>query len=148
MEHRVLIREGKPLVPTSPRRSATAAFILYYHITFRTKWSKRVFERDDDAASLVDILIGICRGKGYALMGIAVMPDHVHAVVSLKPDIAPAAAVRFLKGVSAREYNRARGASGSIWSDGYSVEAVGKKNIWQVLSYVARQDTHHGVLPG
>ncbi len=148
MENRVLIREGTPLVPTSPPRSATAAFVLYYHLTFRTKWSKAVFESDAAAASMVNILIAICREKGYGLMALAVMPNHVHAVVNLKPDVAPAAAVRFLKGVSAREFNRARGKGGSIWSDGYSVEAVGRKNIWQIMSYVARQDSHHGVFPG
>jgi putative transposase len=148
MKYRVLIREGKPVVPPTPSRSATAAFVLYYHITFRTKWNKKVFERDGDAASMLDTLLGVCREKGYGLMGLAVMPDHVHAVVSLKPDVAPAEAVRYLKGVSAREFNRVRGASGSIWSDGYSVEAVGRKNIWQIMSYVARQDTHHGVVPG
>ena len=148
MNHRVLIREDKPLISAAPSRSATAAFVLYYHITFRAKWSERRFEAADDAASMADILVDVCRERGYTLMALAVMPDHVHVVVSLKPDVAPAAAVRFLKGVSARVYNRARGASGSIWSDGYSVEAVGKKNVWQVLSYVARQDAHHGVIAG
>ena len=148
MADRVFTREGTGIIKDKPAKSPTAAFILYYHITFRTKWSRKAFGAEADAERMVDVLKGICQDKGYGLFGVAVMPEHVHVVVSLTPTVAPATAVKNLKGISARLFNKEEGKSGSLWSDGYSVEAVGTKNVWQVLSYVAKQEEHHGLVPG
>ncbi len=142
------MREGKPAVRGKAAKSPTAAYILYYHITFRTKWSKSEFAEDTRAGLMAEILINICTDQGYDLFGLAVMPDHVHLILSLTPSVAPVTAVKYLKGVSSRAFHKEAGETGSLWSDGYSVTAVGTKNVWQTLSYVASQDTHHGLIPG
>jgi putative transposase len=148
MANRVYIREGKNAIPAKPVKSPTAAYVLYYHITFRTKWSRETFAGDETAERLASILMDICSEKGFDLFGVAVMPDHVHVVVSLPPTVAPATAVKYLKGISSRLYHKGTGEAGSLWSDGYSATAVGTKNIWQTLSYLASQDVHHGLIPG
>jgi putative transposase len=148
MEYRVYIPPGNKSLTTKASKSSTAAYILFYHFVFRTKWNKKTFEDDRGASALIEVFIGICENKGYQLLGASVLQDHVHIIVSLKPDIAPSDAARYLKGVSATEFHKKFGGSGSLWSSGYSVEAVGRKNVHQVLSYIARQDEHHGTLPG
>jgi len=148
MDYRIYIpRDAIPAFKAKPR-SATAAYELNYHFVFRTKWSHRAFQEESRAAEMVNILKSIGNEKGYMVLGIAVMPEHVHIVLSLTPDIAPSTATRYLKGVSARTFHKTFGGSGSLWSNGYSVEAVGKKNVYQVLAYLARQDEHHGTIPG
>ncbi len=148
MEYRVYIPSGNKSLTAKTSKSSTAAYILFYHFVFRTKWNKKAFDDDGAAGALIEVFIGICDNKGYQLLGASVLHDHVHIIVSLKPDVAPSAAARYLKGVSAGEFHKRLGGSGSLWSSGYSVEAVGRKNVHQVLSYIARQDDRHGTLPG
>jgi putative transposase len=148
MGYRVFIPDGTKALIKKGQRSATAAYVLNYHFVFRTKWNKKEFKDDTRAGMMVETLTAICEDKGYLLLGIAVPPEHVHIIVSVLPDVAPAVAARYLKGVSARKFNKAYGRSGPLWSDGYAVEAAGKKNVYQLLTYLARQDIHHGMLPG
>jgi putative transposase len=83
------------------------------------------------------------------LFGAAVMPEHLHIVISLKPTDAPYKPMQYIKGRLSRELRAEFGdlPGDSLWADGYYVEAVGKKNVWQVLHYIARQDEHHGDPP-
>lgn len=148
MPNRIFIREVKAADIDKAAKSPTAAYILYYHITFRTKWSRPTFAAADAAERMAGILMAICEDKGFQLFGAAVMADYIHIVVSLAPNVAPATAVRYLKGSSARLFHKDSDEKGSLWSDGYSVEAVGTKNVRQALSYVANQEAHHGLLPG
>jgi REP element-mobilizing transposase RayT len=77
------------------------------------------------------------------------MPEHLHIVISLKPTDAPYKPMQYIKGRLSRELRAEFGdlPGDSLWADGYYVEAVGKKNVWQVLHYIARQDEHHGDPP-
>ena len=148
MGYRVFIPDGTKALIKKGQRSATAAYVLNYHFVFRTKWNKKEFTDDDRAGTMIDILTWICEDKGYLILGVAVPPEHVHIIVSLLPDVAPAIAARYLKGVSARKFNKTYGRNGPLWSDGYAVEAVGKKNVYQMLTYLGSQDIHHDTLPG
>jgi putative transposase len=146
MDYRIYIPRNNISAYKAKSRSATAAYELNYHFVFRTKWSHRAFQEESRASETVNILKSICHEKGYMVLGMAVMPEHVHIVLSLLPDIAPSTATRYLKGISARNFHKMFEGSGSLWSNGYSVEAVGKKNVYQVLAYLARQDEHHKII--
>jgi putative transposase len=129
------------------QKSTTAAFLLNYHIVFRTKRNRRVVERDV-AREALRIILDVAERCGYKILGAAFMPDHVHLVVALKPSDRVSDAVRYFKGTTARvlreKFPHLREAAPSLWSEGYYVESVGLKNVKQVLSYVSRQDEHHG----
>jgi putative transposase len=140
----IFIREGvsTEIRDTSPR---TAAYILYYHYVFRTKYNRPVLN-EAVARELIALLTLVCEERGYLLFAAAAMPDHVHLVLSLKPTTAPAEPMQYVKGRLSRELRRAfpELAGPALWASGYYVEAVGKKNVHQVLHYVSRQDEHHG----
>ena len=148
MPDRILIRKPDDALGGITAKTGTAAYVLYYHFVFRPKWNRPAFTEDAPAAAMVDAITRTCEEHDYLVFGVSVLPDHVHAVLSLPPDVAPATAARYVKGASARRFNAACGLAGSLWSDGYAVEAVGKKIVYQVLSYLANQDEHHGVNPG
>jgi putative transposase len=126
---------------TSPR---TASYILYYHYVFRTKYNRPVLT-EPVAEELLVVLAAVCEERGYLLYAVAAMPDHVHVVLSLKPTTPPAEPMQYVKGRLSRELRRTfpELAGPALWASGYYVEAVGKKNIHQVLQYVSRQDEHH-----
>jgi putative transposase len=139
----IYIREGvsTEVRDTSPR---TASYILYYHYVFRTKYNRPVLT-EAVAGELLVVLAAVCEERGYLLCAAAAMPDHVHVVLSLKPATPPAEPMQYVKGRLSRELRRAfpELAGPALWAGGYYVEAVGKKNIHQVLHYVSRQDEHH-----
>jgi REP element-mobilizing transposase RayT len=97
------------------------------------------------AEDLIERLRVVCEERGYLLYAAAAMPDHVHVVLSLKPTTPPAEPMQFIKGRLSRELRKGFPDLGAdaLWASGYYVEAVGKKNIHQVLHYVSRQDNHH-----
>ena len=129
------------------QKSATAAFLLNYHIVYRTKRNRRVLQGDVAAAAL-RVILDIAETRNYKVLAAAIMPDHVHLVVALRPGDRVSDAVRYFKGTTARllraKFAGVREAAPNLWSEGYYVESVGLKNVKQVLNYVSRQEEHHG----
>jgi putative transposase len=129
------------------QKSATAAFLLNYHIVFRTKRNRRILECDIARQGL-KIILDVADRRGYKILAAAFMPDHVHLVAALTPSDRVADAVQYFKGNTARylreKFACVREAAPSLWSEGYYAESVGLKNVKQVLSYVSRQEEHHG----
>jgi putative transposase len=70
--------------------------------------------------------------------------DHLHALVTAPPIMAPSQIAQILKGESSkwihREFPRLTGFS---WQDGYSAFSVSKSNIPSVISYIENQREHH-----
>ena len=128
------------------QKSTTAAYILNYHIVFRTKRNRRVLE-GDVAREGLRLIVDVADRHGYKILAAALMPDHVHLVVALTPSDRVSDAVRYFKGTTARllreKFPRLREAAPNLWSEGYYVESLGLKNVKQVLSYVSRQEEHH-----
>lgn len=129
------------------QKSTTAAFLLNYHVVFRTKRNHRVLE-GDVAREGLKIILDVAERHDYKILAGAFMPDHVHLVVALTPSDRVSDAVRYFKGTTARllreKFPRLREAAPNLWSEGYYVESLGLKNVKQVLSYVSRQEEHHG----
>ncbi len=128
------------------QKSTTAAFLLNYHVVFRTKRNRGVLE-GEVAEEGLRLILEVAERRGYKILAAALMPDHVHLVVALTPSDRVSDAVRYFKGTTARllreKFPRLRDFASSLWSEGYYVESVGLKNVKQVLSYVSRQEEHH-----
>jgi len=56
-------------------------------------------------------------GEFYELLAAVVMPDHVHMLLRPRPGVSLSRIMKGVKGASARELNRIRGARGSVWVD-------------------------------
>src|SRR2546430_15149779 len=81
------------------------AYQMYAHITWHT-W-KRVGCVDAAAASHVESAVtSACQASGVRVLRSAVLADHVHVVVSFRPDIRLSDFVRVAKSVSATRANR------------------------------------------
>jgi REP element-mobilizing transposase RayT len=72
------------------------------------------------------------------------MPDHVHLVVQIKPDIAPAEIVRLMKANSSKWANERPGSLGRFsWQRGYGAFSVSQSQLDGVREYVRGQEEHH-----
>ena len=81
------------------------AYQMYAHITWHT-W-KRVGCLDAAAASDVESAVtSACQASGVRVLRSAVLADHVHVVVSFRPDIRLSDFVRLAKSVAETRANR------------------------------------------
>jgi putative transposase len=83
------------------RQNACAVWDVKYHVIWVTKYRYKVL-RGEIAERRRDLLRQICQGREVVIVQGAVSPDHVHMLVSVAPQLAPAKLVQYLKGRSRR----------------------------------------------
>jgi putative transposase len=82
---------------------------------------------------------------------IAVMPDHIHALISLPHGMTDSKAFQVLKGRSAyilfrvKEKFRLRYPRGHFWSPGGFAVTVGYNDLTSMIKYILGQAEHHGI---
>ncbi|MCK5118927.1 MAG: IS200/IS605 family transposase, partial [Candidatus Latescibacteria bacterium] len=114
-----------------------SAFSLYYHFVWVTKHREPMLV-DKIKKDIGNLLIERCRDLNYHILEMAVMPEHVHLLLSLKPtDFLPKVAT-YLKGGVSRAFNISH-EDCLDWTDGYSVDTVGKMGLQTVCEYIVRQ---------
>ena len=93
-------------------------------------------------------LIGLIQHKSQELRcpihAINTMPDHVHIVVSIRPNVAVAKWVKDVKGFSSYQVNQLEITHDHFrWQTSYGVLTYGKKVIPKIIAYVENQKQHH-----
>ena len=114
---------------------------MYAHITWHT-WN-RVACIDARAAGEVRVAV-VSAGKrtGVQLIKGEVLADHVHLLVSFRPDTRISDFARLAKAVSATRANRL--AFGAVrWARGYYVTTLHKNDLSRVVRYIERQFERH-----
>ncbi len=83
---------------------------------------------------------------------IAVMPDHVHLLVSLPNGMTDIKALQLLKGRSSymifrnREHVRLRYPKGHFWAPSNCSLTVGRNDLDTCFNYIENQEAHHNVV--
>src|SRR5438876_10850456 len=114
---------------------------MYAHVTWHT-W-KRVGCVDGAAASDVrSAIASACQATGVRVFRDAVLADHVHLVVSFRPDVRLSDFVRLAKSVSATRANR-RVPGAVRWARRYFVTTIHKRDLRRVTRYVADPFQRH-----
>ena len=117
------------------------AYQLYAHLTWHT-W-KRVGCIDQTAANDLESAIrSACHKSGVRILRQAILADHVHVVVSFRPNTRLSDFVRLAKSVGAVRANR-RIPGAVRWSRGFYAATLHKKDLARALVYVARQFDRH-----
>ena len=117
------------------------AFQMYAHITWHT------YQRVGcvDAAAAVDVRSAVAsagKRSGVDVLRGAVLADHVHLVVSFRPDTRLSDFVRLAKSVAATRANRR--VPGTVrWARGYYVTTISRRDLARRIDYVSRQFERH-----
>jgi putative transposase len=116
---------------------------LLYHVVFSTKSRSRFIDARL-RTELYPFMEGIIRRHEGWLLALNGMPDHVHLLLRLKPDLAVADLVRHVKGGSSRWVHEQDGLCPEFaWQSGYAAFSVSESREGTVRSYIARQEAHH-----
>jgi putative transposase len=89
-------------------------------------------------------ITGIVRRKKQKLIAINGMPDHVHILFGLKPDMALSDLVRDVKASSSLFINEKKWLRGRFnWQEGFGAFSYGHSQLDAVIKYIQNQEEHH-----
>ena len=114
---------------------------LYFHAVFSTKFRKSLIP-DDLKPRLWSYMGGIARENGFRALAVGGMAEHAHLLLSLKPAIPVATAIKIVKaGSSGWMSDRLR--ADFKWQEGYAAFTVSLSLLDSVKRYIANQEQHH-----
>ena len=116
---------------------------IYIHAVFAVKFRQRVIPRDHETA-IQKYMTGIVTNLGSKLIAINNMPDHVHFLCGLKPDVCVSDLVGKVKTGSSGLINERRWVAGHFeWQLGFGAFSYSRKDIPTVARYIENQKEHH-----
>ena len=116
---------------------------LYAHLVWSTYERCHLIDGDLERR-LCGVLIARCEGLKATAVGVGVMPDHVHVLVSFPPSLSITRLVSDLKGGSSHSMSHLFMPGLPFkWQTGYGAFTLRKEDVPVVARYVANQKQHH-----
>ena len=115
-------------------------FALYAHITWHT-YRREPRIRQEDVQSVTDSISAAAARNSVCVLAQAVVADHVHVLVSFRPDRPLMPFIRDAKSESARVVTTAGGRL--AWARGYYAGSLSHGHIPAARIYIARQHVRH-----
>ena len=119
-------------------------YSLQYHIVWVTKYRNPIFT-DNIETDVKTYLIDILKSLDMDVIAMEVMPDHIHLLVSCKPQLRLSDAIKILKGNIARwlfikhPEIKKQLWGGHLWNPSYFVVTVSDRSYEQVKQYINSQ---------
>ena len=116
---------------------------IYLHIVFAVEGRQNLIkpEHNDE---LQKYITGIVSGQKQKLIAINNMPDHVHLLIGLQPDLALSDLVRDVKAGSSGFIKRKRWVDGRFsWQEGFGAFSYSRSQLDTVIRYIQNQQKHH-----
>ena len=116
---------------------------IYLHVVFAVQNRACVIGKSwrEDLHRYIN---GIVTKKNQKLMCINSMPDHVHLLLGLKPDIAPSKLIGEIKTGSTNHINEQRWIGCRFsWQEGFGAFSVSHSGVGPVTRYIQNQHAHH-----
>ena len=116
---------------------------LYIHIIFAVKGRESLIPKQHKEA-LHQYVTRIITHKKQTVIRINSMPDHLHILVGITPDIAISDLVRDIKANSSKWINIKRWVVGKFeWQAGFAAFSYAHSQLDTVVHYIKNQEAHH-----
>ena len=116
---------------------------IYIQIVFTVKGRQNLIpkqKRDE----LHKYITGIVSNRDQKLLSIFAMPDHIHLLVGLKPNISISDLVRDIKAGSSKFISDNNWMNSKFsWQEGFGAFSYSKSQIGNVINYILSQEEHH-----
>ena len=126
------------------RHSAHAVYDIKYHVIWITKYRYKVM-RGRVAERARELIRQICQAREVVIVRGAISPDHIHMLLSVPPQLAPAKVVQYIKGRSSRLLQVEFPELGKrywgqhLWARGYFCATVGAVDEETIKHYIEAQ---------
>lgn len=116
---------------------------IYIQIVFAVKGRQNLISKEN-REELHKFITGIVSNRDQKLFAVFAMPDHVHILVSMTPNISISDLVRDIKAGSSKFINDNKWLNGKFnWQEGYGAFSYSKSNVDLVVKYILNQEEHH-----
>lgn len=116
---------------------------IYIHVVFAVEGRQNLIpaEHNDE---LQKYITGIVSEQKQKLIAINNMPDHVHLLIGLQPDLALSDLIRDVKAGSSGFVSRKRWVQGRFqWQEGFGAFSYSRSQLNTVIRYIQNQQKHH-----
>ena len=126
------------------RHSAHAVYDIKYHVIWVTKYRYKVM-RGRVAERARELIRQICQARDVVIVRGSISPDHIHMLLSVPPELAPAKVVQYIKGRSSRLLQAEFPELGKrywgqhLWARGYFCATVGAVDEETIKHYIESQ---------
>lgn len=116
---------------------------LYIQIVFAVKGRQNLISRNKKD-EIYKYITGIITNQKQKLIAINGMPDHIHILVGIKPDISLSDLVRDIKSSSSKFINGQKWINGKFeWQTGFGAFSYSHSQLTNVIKYIENQEEHH-----
>ena len=116
---------------------------LYIQIVFAVNGRKSLIDKQN-REELHKYITGIVTKRDQKLLAIFAMPDHIHLLVSIKPNISISDLVRDIKAGSSKFITDNNWIKGKFsWQEGFGAFSYSKSQMDNVVNYILNQEVHH-----
>jgi len=116
---------------------------IYIQIVFTVKGRQNLIPKQN-REELHKYITGIITNRNQKLLSIFAMPDHIHLLVGLKPNISISDLVRDVKAGSSKFISDNNWIKGKFsWQEGFGAFSYSKSQIDNVVKYILNQEEHH-----
>ncbi|MDR7131584.1 REP element-mobilizing transposase RayT [Algoriphagus sp. 4150] len=116
---------------------------IYLHLVFAVQ-NRNALINPRWELELYQYISGIIRNKGQKPMIVNGMPDHIHLLVGIKPNLACSDLVQEIKKSSNKWVNESKHCRFKFkWQDGFGAFSISQSHVDRTYKYIANQKEHH-----
>ena len=116
---------------------------IYIHAVFAVKSRENLINNNwkDELYKYICGIVNNNQQKVYAINGV---PDHVHILVSIKPNLLLSDLIRDIKSSSSKWINSKQLVKRKFyWQEGFGSFSVSQSQLDKVIGYIDNQEVHH-----
>jgi putative transposase len=118
---------------------------IYLHVVFTVKGRQCLIQKQWQD-ELYKYICGVVQAKEQKVYAIGGVSDHIHILVSMKPNIAISELVGAIKSNSSRWINERGFINGKFtWQEGFGVFSYSESQLDNVIGYINNQEQHHKI---
>jgi putative transposase len=116
---------------------------IYIQLVFSVKYRQNLINKSwkDE---LYKYICGIVNGKGQKVYAIGGVEDHIHILVSIKPNVSLSNLVKDIKSNSSKWINENHFVNEPFrWQEGFGAFSYAQSQLDRVINYINTQEQHH-----
>jgi REP element-mobilizing transposase RayT len=115
---------------------------IYIHVVFAVKGRENLIQKWKD--ELYKYICGIINNHHQKVYAINGMADHIHLLISIKPDCMLSDLIRDIKASSTKWINAKCFVRGKFqWQEGFGAFSCSQSQLDAVIAYIDNQEKHH-----
>lgn len=129
---------------TGFKLNKSVVYSCKYHVVWCPKYRRKVLVGDVELR-LGELILGVCSEHQAELMEMEIMPDYVHLLLEVDPQLGVHRLTKRIKAYTSRvlrqEFKHLTTKLPTLWTNSYFVATVGDAPPSVIKEYVASQET-------